>query len=328
MPRVQFAGFLLPATLALVGFADRSIAQTNSNQPDPDAVFKKAGLQRSGNSLVLDSELEANKLEGSLEKLQGKIQQQQLQQQQAQEMFSQAQQLRNEANASRNQGRRPRGARNAGNQQYNNLMNQAQQLEQQARNRFGPNQTNALNRDLQQFDNDQSRYRGLVNTTLKEYRDLAKQEDLIQAMRRINHNARPKVALGPIPQYVPNLARQCSDTLIDLGLNRTKDIFHPANDDKVAAEIAAAALQHHKAEKAKEAEPNLRDDVARLRAAAEEATAEREKFADDPEVKDLLEEVQRGQRAKVRVGSSPKLIRALNDLESIEKDLGIEPKSP
>ncbi|MFO0956866.1 MAG: hypothetical protein U0800_05280 [Isosphaeraceae bacterium] len=319
MSSVRLVRPWLAAALALTSFTMPSAAQ--SGRPDPDAVLKKANLQRTGHSFVLDSELEANKLEKTIEQLQAKVNQERLKQEEGQQLLAQAQQIRNQAAASRQQGRAPRGARGSTNNQYNTLINQAQQLEQQARQRMGANNNAALNKDAKQLDDDQQRYQSLVNKTKKAYEDLYKQEDVVAALRKLNHLAHPKVALGPIPQYVQNVARQCSDELLDMGLTREKDLFHPTEDDKLAQEISALALRHRKAVKAGESDPSLSKEVAALRSRAEEAEVKREQLAGDGFVKDLVAEVQKATKSKVRVGTSPRLQRALHDLQSLEKEL-------
>lgn len=320
MSVARLAGPWTAAILVLVGTVTTATAQ--SSQPDPSAVLKKAGLQRSGHSFVLDSELDANKLEQSIGQLQNKVGQALAKQQEAQMMRNEAQQLRNQANSVRGFGRLPRGARAAGNNQANTLNNQAQQLEQRARQRMSPADAAALTKDSKQLNDDQDRYRNLVAKTQKSYKDLSKQEDVVQALRKLNRLAHPKAALGPIPQYAENVARQCSDELIDMGLARDKDLFHLADDDKLAEAIAAVALKRHKAEKAGAAAPDLSREVADLRTRADEAKARRDQLAEDEVVKDLLDELQKVPKSKVRLGVSLKLQRALNDLKSIEKDLG------
>ncbi|MFO0956865.1 MAG: hypothetical protein U0800_05275 [Isosphaeraceae bacterium] len=325
--------------------AGTSGAQAAKDDPkgDPVAVLRAAGLIRSGNSFVLESELEANKLEKSVAQLRSKVIQGRRDQQEGQLMIAQAQELRaqaaelyrqaqmrkEESRTSRNRdedeekGRRTTRPDDGSTLRIKALSveQDARQLEAQAQKRLDRKLDDQLNEYTRQIEEDEGRYQNLVDQTLEAYEQLYKHEDVVAAFRKLNHLSKRKVALGPIPQYVQSLARLCSDQLLDMGLTREKDLFSPSEEENLSRDITDFALRYRKAKKAGESDSGMKDEAGALRRRADEVEAATRKHAGDAVVRDLLAEVQKSQKPRIRVGMSVKLQRTLNDLKSIEKEL-------
>lgn len=308
-----------------------------SGADDPAAVLNKAGLKRVENSFVLAGELEARKLEDEAKNLQKKLAQAQQQKQAAQARLGkdqrQAAELRAEADRLRRQAKQKPGTNNkkggnSPNERAKDLDAKARKLLQDdGQDRADKQQQAEADRTIdaaqKQLPSLRSRHQALVKQTQKQYDDLARRPEIVRALRTINKGARPKVALGPIPAYATNLANHCADHLLDLGLKHDAGLFYPEDEDALVKDAAAARLALQQAGK-----DGALDGPARSELAATAATlrkrivaieARRAALATDPQVADLLAEIDRQTgKTKVTLGSLPAFKRAVKEVEAVE----------
>lgn len=319
-----------------------ALAGPPARADDPDAVLKAAGLRRVDNSFVLDGELDARKLETQMQDVEKKLNQAMQEKQQAQLRIAQDQEqaagLRAQANQLRAQSRGMggRGRGNAFAQQARDLDNRAQRLLQNdARNSPAAKQNADADKKIAAGQKElqplQARYKTLVDQARKRYDELARQTDVVEALRTLNKGAHPKAALGPIPAYQANLIRQCTEHLQDLGLRHDQNLFYVDGEDDLVKRAAAAALKHREATKAgdRKGDPAARGELAtlaqELRARVAELETKRATLIVDAEVSDLMAEIQKGTKKKVRLGSLTSYQRAMKEVEALEQATAGQP---
>lgn len=332
LPRRWVSGWLALVLLAPAA-SSRGLAQSSR---DPDAVLKTAGLQRTGNSFVLDGELEVKTLGKKIEDLQQKLTKEMQRKQgldAAQAKDKQmAAQWRQQADRLRQQARATKGA-NQGKAQ--NLERQARDLDQKAsralrtdgqdrqQNQQEAETVRKIDADQKELKKLQSQRQDLVQKTMKKYRELGEKPEIVQALRKLNKGSHPKVALGPIPDHDRNVVELCVDHLRDLGLNREQNLFYLADDDEVVEKAAAENLRIAKLRKEGPLDDSTRAELAKtvqtLRKQIEDLEARRGRLNGDDEVADLLSEVQKGSKGQVRLATTVAFQRALKELGLLEK---------
>jgi hypothetical protein len=307
------------------------------SRDEADEVLKKAGLKRVENSFVLDAELEATKLAKSVEKLETKVGQalkfeQDYQariardEQQAEALLAQA----NELKQNRTPAGLPKGVGMTLNDQINQLERQATQV--RAATQKNPQVQAKRNEYLGTFDEDEkalkadrSRLMEQVKRVQKRYDELYEDEEVVDALRTLNHNTKPKVALGPIVAYARNVARQCADELRDQGLTHNKTLVYLTEEDDIGKQAKEAAQRLAKAKREKKVDASLRRELAQLaqelRAKAREFEAKRAALAKDEHVADLIAEVQKVTKGKVKLAPGLASFQAQRDLDQLEAGL-------
>ncbi len=332
--RLTVIGGLVVAVLLMSGTSGLA----RQSKADADAVLKKAGLKRVDNSFVLDEELSVTRFGKQVEKLEVKVAQALKLEQDHQATLAhdqqQAQMLRDQAAMLRQQlagaGRAGRAASSNLRSQINDLENRARQLQggahrdPQVQAKITQNRKD-LDADQKKLQQDHTTLKHDIAKVQKQYEDLYKDKEVVEALRTLNKNARPKVALGPIAAYARHVVRQCTDELDDLGLTITKTTVHLTEEDELAKNAKAANQRLTTFKKERGTDETIRDGLAKdsgeLRLKWTELKEKLAKLEQDDHIADLIAEVQKGTKAKLKLGPGPGHFQAQRDLDAIESAL-------
>lgn len=323
--------FPLAAALVLGAVAGRpAVADDPPGGRSPEQVLKAAGLTRQGDSYLLAGELEAAdlvkdhgqraaQLWADWQREAAAMQRLQLDQARA-AMQRQLSQLQR-----RGRGRGHRGYRGYQGRSRSTVNPGLRRDEAQQRS-----QLQKLNRDAtaeqKKMLQDEQSYQQLVRSTMQGYEELAARPEIRDALRALNRGRHPKVALGPAAAYRDRVEQAMLADLAGKGLRSRDDgPFQPVEAQKYFREVydanaAYAALQ-------KSGTPADDPDRAALGRRAAELTAgladlqkRCEALAEDPEVRDALQELNRLEgKERHRVGLGVDGQRATRILDLIAK---------